>query len=334
MDHSRNRGPGAGADIGCGARDGPRGGQAAHQRRNKIGHALRNQLHVGFVLLAVAEHTVGDHGRHQRLNRAQHGHGNRGRNQRPDEVQAELRHLQRGQAGRNPAKARADGLNRQMEYPDQRRANQERNNIAGNFWHILAEYQDQRQRQHRQTCFFERDRAEVAGHGFQAAEKIARHVVDLQSKKILELRAGDHHGDSVGESHHHRPGNVFDRAAQSGGAQKNQEDAGDAGAHEEAVNPVPGDDAGNHHDKRARRAANLHPRSAQRGDQEPGNHRAVESGLRRHSGSDGERHGQRQGNQPNGHARDQVRDEILSRITLQGQNGFWEPLCAHGLCGG
>ena len=90
------------------------------------------------------------------------------------------------------------------------------------------------------------------------SQKIARHMVHLQPEKILDLGAGNHHGNPVGKSHYYRTGNVFHRAAQPGHTQKNQEDTGYPGAHKKAVNTVFRYNAGHHNHKCAGRSANLH----------------------------------------------------------------------------
>ena len=54
------------------------------------------------------------------------------------------------------------------------------------------------------------------------------------------------------------------------------------------------DDARHDDDERAGRPADLHVRAAERRDEEAGDDRAVDAGLRRHAGGDRERHRQRQ----------------------------------------
>ena len=70
--------------------------------------------------------------------------------------------------------------------------------------------------------------------------------------------------------------------------------------------PYCGDDAGDHDDERAGRAADLEARSAERRDQEAGDDRAVDAGLRRQARRDRERHRQRQRDQADGDAGDQI----------------------------
>jgi hypothetical protein len=114
---------------------------------------------------------------------------------------------------------------------------------------------------------------------------------------------------------------------------KNQEHAGDPGAHEQPIDPILGHDAGHDHYKRACRAANLHARSTQRGDQKSRDHRAVQPSLRWNSTGNRKGHSQRQRHQAHGHARNQVRNEVLARVVLEGENGFRDPFCAHRASG-
>ena len=140
-------------------------------------------------------------------------------------------------------------------------------------------------------------------------QKIAGDLVDADAEKIAELRAGDGDGDSVGEADDDRARDEFHGGAQSGGAEDHQKHAGHQRAHVEAVDAVLRDDAVHHDDEGAGGAADLSLRAAQRGDQEARDDGAVEAGLRRHSGGDGEGHGQRQGYESYGDAGDEVAQE-------------------------
>ena len=151
-------------------------------------------------------------------------------------------------------------------------------------------------------------------------------MVDAQPEEILDLGAGDEYGDAVGETEHHRAGNELHRSAESGCAHDEEQDAGHHGAHEQAVNAVFGDDSRDHHDKRAGGTADLHARAAQRGDQEAGDDSAVDAGLRGESRGNRERHGQRQGDEPDGDAGAQVSEEILESVIPQAEDGLGQPL--------
>src|SRR6266851_5156566 len=49
-----------------------------------------------------------------------------------------------------------------------------------------------------------RERREIAHNRLNAGKKFSRHLVDLQPKEILELRAGDNNRDAVCKTHDHR----------------------------------------------------------------------------------------------------------------------------------
>ena len=129
------------------------------------------------------------------------------------------------------------------------------------------------------------------------------------SEKVLQLRAGNDQRDAVGEADDHRPWDEPHCRTGAGDAHDHEQDAGHHRAHEQAVDAMGGDDAGHHDDKGTRRTANLHVRAAERGDDEPGDDRAVDAGLRRHAGRDGKGHRQRQRHQADGDPGDQVGDE-------------------------
>src|SRR5579862_990418 len=74
------------------------------------------------------------------------------------------------------------------------------------------------------------------------------------------------------------------------------------------------DDPINHHDERARRPANLKTGTAECRDQEPRDHCAIETVLRRKPGGDRERHRQRQRHQPDRDSRDPVGQQSLAVI--------------------
>ena len=127
-------------------------------------------------------------------------------------------------------------------------------------------------------------------------------LADLQAEEILDLRAGDQHRDAVGEADDDRPRDELDRRAHAG--QRRERSGCTPAITVHMYRPsmpcfatMPAD----HHDERAGRPADLGPRAAQRGDQEAGDHRAVDPGLRRDSGANGERHRQRQGHQADRH---------------------------------
>ncbi len=66
----------------------------------------------------------------------------------------------------------------------------------------------------------------MCGHDSPLGDELRRQGADLEAKKILHLAREDDDGYSAGESHNYRMRNEFDRCAQSGDAECDQNDAG------------------------------------------------------------------------------------------------------------
>src|SRR6266478_4744543 len=96
--------------------------------------------------------------------------------------------------------------------------------------------------------------------------ELARHLGELKTEKILELRDRDEYRDAVGESYDDRPWNELDGRAHPGRAEHDENDAGHQGAHEQPVDAMSRDDARDDHDERAGRPADLEARAAERRD--------------------------------------------------------------------
>ena len=79
----------------------------------------------------------------------------------------------------------------------------------------------------------------------------------LQSKEILHLRAGDQHGNAIGESDHHGTRNKLHGGPHPGCAENDKQHAGHDCAHEQTINAVRSDYARNHYDESAGRTADL-----------------------------------------------------------------------------
>ena len=166
--------------------------------------------------------------------------------------------------------------------------------------------------------------------GLHAMEEVAGNMVHAQAEEIADLSAGNENGDAVGETDDYGTREVFDDSAHAGDTEKNEENAGHHGALEEAVDAVLGDDSGNDDDEGACGTANLRFGTAQSGDEEAGDDRAVDPGLWRYPRGDGEGHRQRQSNKAYSDAGDQIRKEFMPIVIAQEKNGFWEPLIQGG----
>ena len=114
------------------ARDRAGGRQSAEQRRGEIGDALRDQLHVGIMLIAA--HAIGDHGGHQGFNRAEHRHGERGSKHGLQQIRAKLGKGQPGKTAGDAAEPCPNGFDRKCQNHDREGAAHQRDDIAGNAW--------------------------------------------------------------------------------------------------------------------------------------------------------------------------------------------------------
>jgi len=95
----------------------------------------------------------------------------------------------------------------------------------------------------------DRQRAEVASEDFHAREKNTRDAFDLEAEEVLNLRAGNNHGDAVGETDDDGAWYEFDGRAKAGDAEYDEHDSGHDRAHIETVEPIARNDAGNDHDE-------------------------------------------------------------------------------------
>ena len=135
-----------------------------------------------------------------------------------------------------------------------------------------------------------------------ARPELAGHDLQVEAEEVAQLGAGDEDGDAVREADDDRARDEADGDAHAGEPHDDQHDAGHHRAHEQAVDAVLRDDAGDDDDERAGRPGNLHARTAQRRDDEAGDDGAVDAGLWRQAGGDRERHGERQRHQADGDA--------------------------------
>ena len=94
----------------------PGGRDAAEQRRDDVGRALRHELHVRLV--PRADHAVGDDGGEQRLHRAEQRDGDRRRTSVVTSVKLRCGHRGMGQRGADLAEPAADRLDREVEQRD------------------------------------------------------------------------------------------------------------------------------------------------------------------------------------------------------------------------
>ena len=181
-----------------------------------------------------------------------------------------------------------------------------------------------------QDCRSWRPRGSARGQSLHPQPEFSRNFFQTQAEEILDLGAGDQDRDSIGEAQHHGTRNEFHRRAHAGHSQHHQQNARHHSAHEQPVHPVHRDDAGHHHHKRSGRPSDLRLRSAQQGNQKSGNHGAVDARLRRQAGSNGEGHGQRQRDQTDRDAGNDVMQKFCEAVFAQAQNRLRQPAVVQG----
>src|SRR6267154_1168619 len=86
-------------------------------------------------------------------------------------------------------------------------------------------------------------------------------------------------GDTVGEADYNRPRNIFHRRSHAGESHHDENQSGHHGAHEQAIDAMSRDDSSNDDDEGSGRTTDLSCRSSKRGDDKPGDDRAVDSRL-------------------------------------------------------
>ena len=281
------------------------------QRRQHVGDALPDQFLIGIV--ARSGHAIGDGRRQQRLDRAEQGDRERRTDQADDlrevlERQADRWHLPRYAAKqradrRHAVKAKhalGDGGDHQR---DQRRRNPAQD--AGS-----RDHDQQRTQADGDGC-----RMSARRGGKQRAELLVEVRAaggHGQAEEVFQLADEDDQADARGEADDDRIGYVLEHRAHAGQTHRQQHEARQEGRHGQAVEPVFGGDRGQHCDKGAGRAGNLHPRTAEEGGREARHDRRVDALLRACARGDRKGHGKRQRDHAHGEAGQYVRDEVLA----------------------
>jgi hypothetical protein len=91
----------------------------------------------------------------------------------------------------------------------------------------------------------------------QARKEHAGRMCDRQAEEVLDLGAGDQHGDAVREPDHDGTRDEPHGGPHAGDSEQQDHHAGHGGDHVEPVDAVRCDDPGDHDDERAGRAADL-----------------------------------------------------------------------------
>jgi hypothetical protein len=155
-----------------------------------------------------------------------------------------------------------------------------------------------------------------ARYSFHFAGRIRPAASPAAAEQVLHLAGEDRHRDAGGETGDHRLRHVAHQGAQAQHAGGNQHQSGEQGAQDQAAVAELLDHVEHHRDEGRGGAADLHPRAAQCRDQETRDDGGVQALLRRGAGGNRQRHRERQRDDGNGKAGDQVRAEVCNAVAL------------------
>ena len=132
----------------------------------------------------------------------------------------------------------------------------------------------------------------------------------------MDLAGEDNDGDARRESDRHRMRDVTDVCAKPHEADGEQDQPGQSGRQQHAVDAVARDAGGHQHDESTRRSADLEPAAAERRNQKAADNRSVKSAIRRYAGGNRQRHRQRQRDNRNRQSRKRVGLEVRKAIAF------------------
>ena len=273
--------------------------------------------------MSVIDLTIGHARRQQRLDGTEQGDGQRRRNQLAEIVNRHRWHAERRQLLRNTTKTTADGIDRQLEQPGHQRPDHQhrqrprRPAQQGKLLRQAVIGQEKDQAGQRQPDRRQVRRMGVRRQHLDAFEKLRRHLIDLQTKEILDLGQEDHHRNAIGEANHHRHRNEADQLPQPGQPHRQQQHPGQQGGAKQIDKAVGDDNAVNDRNERPGRPANLHPRTSEQRNQKTGNDAGPDPCCRRHTAGNGKRHRQRQGKHPHGDACPNILTRLRTGIIMQ-----------------
>src|SRR3989449_84917 len=152
--------------------------------------------------------------------------------------------------------------------------------------------------------------------------ELGGHRAHPEPQEVLDLAREDDQGDAAREPDGDRVRDELDGAAEPGEAEAREDDAREQGGRGEAVHAVALHDGVHDDHERARGAADLHARAAERGDQETGHDGGEEAALGADAARDREGDRERQRHDADDHARDDVREELVAGVSLERGNEF------------
>ncbi len=139
---------------------------------------------------------------------------------------------------------------------------------------------------------------------------------DGQARGVLDLKRRDDRGDPGRETRRDRVRDVLDQPAEPREPHRDQKKAGHEAGREQACQAMLGDDRREDDHEGRRRTGHLELATAQQRDHRPRDDRRVEPLLGRRAHGDSERHRQRQGDDADDHAGEDVGTDLARSVSV------------------
>ena len=217
----------------------------------------------------------------------------------------------------NDAEAGADGLDGEVQHPDQHGRDDQGHERARNAPFDLGPHENNDEGGDGDEERPRIERLERARIRVPLGDERGGHRAHLQAEEVADLAREDDQRDAGREPDGHGIGDELDRAAHAHEPEDDEDDSGHQRGDEQPVHPVALHHAGDDHDERARGAADLHPRAPQGGDQEAGDDGGVQAALGGQTTGDRERDGERQRHDADDDAGCEVRRELRAGVALE-----------------
>ena len=250
-----------GANVGRRARNRAGDAEAAKQCAGDIGPALRHQFAIGAMTPAC--HAVGHNGRKQGFHAAQKRQRDGDGDQIEQRRKVDVGQARNWQTAGDAAEFGADGFNRQVKPPRQRRAQRHCRKQARKARREAAQDQDRRQTECAYACGGPVDRPGHVPQGDDFWDQRTGLGGQRQAEEVPDLGCEDDDPDARRKANGDGVGNVFDINPELQIADQQQQQPGHDRGGQKPLIAIGCDDAGHQHDEGARRSADLKTAAAQ-----------------------------------------------------------------------
>ena len=315
MGDTRDWGTAAVLHICCGSCDGACGGNTSKKSRTDISYALGDELHIGTMM--GIDHTICHHTGKQGFNGRQDGYGEGIRQHSLYGLKIEIRPAKGWELVADLVQV-SDGIYIHIEDLYHSDPHKHSDQGSGDLFGDKGPYD-----QYRQTDNAHKNRLPV--YGGNVVSDGGKLVLGLdgtrslgvgQAHKILDLPDNDGHGDTCGKAGGYGIRNEFDQRSKPQQTHDDQDNAGHDGGDHQTAHSLGGDYPCNNGGKGCRRPGDLHAASSQKGNEEAGNDRSIDTLLRSHAGCKSQCNGKRQCDDGYDDTCNDIRHQLLSAVML------------------